>query len=542
MINLTLFAIHNYCSKCSENFIKAPFFSYFYPEQCLIALNMHLKSSILFLTMFFHFLFSPFLSKAKTFQDNPLIKAIQLFDKEKFSEAEPLFKKILDQRPDDFMVNYFYGACRTENGHYSEQDLSYLIKASKEVTPLNIDYYFAVQYHAKNQWEKAMVYYKLYKDIASVNEEEKVNLVQKMEQCASRINPFVETESPQTNVKSEDQVVTTTETPLQQTDPSLNQDENLPVSQSVEIDTVKALLNEKIESLTEIREFALNSDTTIQDVIEPDTLASQQPAVNQVIEKIQLIPKDELIEFYISNEITYFKLSNFRTSDGKMYFNEGTARQTELDLVINATEVFRSKYSTSKSWAEKDSIGQQILELESKTYELKKMITQLFSQAKNAESGFWQNASPVEKENFLKELNALAEEGIKKDINTKAIADSQELIVPPVLIDNEKVEKPSTKTKTSDITYKIQIGAYSRGIPNNLKSVFNKISMIRKVENYTDDKGVVVYVTGNLTSYDDAVLMQNQIRQEGIKDPIIAAYLNGKRITLEQAKETEKQK
>jgi hypothetical protein len=36
--------------------------------------------------------------------------------------------------------------------------------------------------------------------------------------------------------------------------------------------------------------------------------------------------------------------------------------------------------------------------------------------------------------------------------------------------------------------------------------------------------------------------MQNQIRQEGIKDPIIAVYLNGKRITLEQAKELEKEK
>lgn len=503
---------------------------------------MHIKSSILFLTILFQFLFVPFLLKAKTFQENPLIKAIQLFDKEKFSEAEPLFKKILDQRPDDFMVNYFYGACRTENGHYSEQDLSYLIKASKEVTPLNIDYYFAVQYHAKNRWEKAMVYYNLYKDIASVNEEEKVNLDQKMEQCASQINPFVETEITQTVSKSEDTVVITTEKPVQQTDPTLNKIENLPDSQSVEIDTVKAPLSEKIESLAEIKEFALNSDTAIQDVTEPDTLAVQQPAANQVIEKIQLIPKDERIEFNINDEITYLKLSNFRTGDGKMYFNEGTARQTELDLVINATEVFRSKYSTSKSRAEKDSIGQQILELESKTYELKKMITQLFSQAKNAEIGFWQDASPVEKENFLNELNALAEEDSKKDINTATVADSHELIVPPVLIDNEKVEKPSTKTKTSEIIYKIQIGAYSRGIPNNLKSVFNKISIIRKVENYTDEKGVVVYVTGNLTSYEDAVLMQNQIRQEGIKDPIIAAYLNGKRITLKQAKETEKQK
>ncbi len=75
-----------------------------------------------------------------------------------------------------------------------------------------------------------------------------------------------------------------------------------------------------------------------------------------------------------------------------------------------------------------------------------------------------------------------------------------------------------------------------------MKSVFSKISVIRKVENYTDEKGVVVYTTGNLISYEDAVIMQKQVQQEGIKDAIIAAYLNGKRITLEQAKEIEKEK
>jgi hypothetical protein len=75
-----------------------------------------------------------------------------------------------------------------------------------------------------------------------------------------------------------------------------------------------------------------------------------------------------------------------------------------------------------------------------------------------------------------------------------------------------------------------------------MKATFKNIAMLRKVENYIDDKGVVVYTTGNLTTYDDALVMLNQIKQEGVKDAIIAAYQNGKRITLEQAKETEKQK
>ena len=53
------------------------------------------------------------------------------------------------------------------------------------------------------------------------------------------------------------------------------------------------------------------------------------------------------------------------------------------------------------------------------------------------------------------------------------------------------------------------------------------------------DKGVVVYTTGNLSTYEDAVKMQNQVRQEGVEDAFVVPYFNGKRITLKEAKEIE---
>jgi hypothetical protein len=67
--------------------------------------NMQLKSTSVFLTILFNLLFVPLLLNAEAFQENPLTKAIQLFDKEKYADAEILFKKLLDERPDDFMVN-----------------------------------------------------------------------------------------------------------------------------------------------------------------------------------------------------------------------------------------------------------------------------------------------------------------------------------------------------------------------------------------------------------------------------------------------------
>ena len=466
---------------------------------------MQHKSLISLITIFFFLFFVPNLAYANTFQENPLTKAILLFDKGNYLEAEPLFRNLLDERPDDFMVNYFYGACRTENGHYSDEDLNYLLKASKEVTPLNIDYYFGVQYHAKNQWEKALAFYKLYQTVASANEQEKVKLSLKMEQCSNKINPF-------TKLEMVDSAFTeTTENLIEEIKEQQIQEEN--------------------DSTFLIKETEQNT--------EPEQLVEE----TATIESIQPKPAEEVIKFNINREITYIYVSNFKTSEGEIYYREGNLKQKELEEIVKKTEELREKYKTSKLRTEKDSIGQQILALESQTYELNSVVNQLFLQAKSIENEYWQNATTVETENFINELNTASREiENNKTFRSEAFSESPELIIPPVLMDNNEAERSTLKPKPSGIIYKIQLGAYSRGIPNNMKSVFSKISVIRKVENYTDDKGVVVYTTGNLTSYDDAVLMQNQIRREGIKDPIIAAYLNGKRITLEQAKEIEKEK
>ena len=247
---------------------------------------MHHKSIISFQTILFVFLFFPKWTNAAPFQENPLTKAILLFDKGNFKEAEPLFRKILDERPDDFMVNYFYGACRTENGHYSEQDLSYLLKASKEVTPLDIDYYFGIQYHAKNQWEKALGHYKLFQAVTSVNDQEKVNLSLKMEQCSNKINPFTASESDEPKTE---------------------------LVEVAELSVISAENIDEVEDTVPVAESVL-VETTISEPIEKD---------------ISEIVADETINFNINDEITYIYVSHFKTAEGEIYFKEGSSKQKE---------------------------------------------------------------------------------------------------------------------------------------------------------------------------------------------------------------------
>jgi len=292
-----------------------------------------------------------------------------------------------------------------------------------------------------------------------------------------------------------------------------------------------------VENLEQSLDSQLSSKAVVVDSVHNviDSLQVQKPTEETEMEVD--IPEEEQINFNINSEITYITVSNFRTEEGKNYFLEGELKETELEKVILRTDILRNKYKNSQSQAEKDSIGQQLLDLESLSYDLNKDVREMYMQSKLDENAYWQNAGSNEKDEFIRNLNAKTKQLNSIVYPPEVVVDNQELIIPPILMNNEEIKSSPVIENPSGVSYKIQLGAYSRGIPNSLKPVFSKISILRKVENYTDENGVVVYTTGNLTNYDDAVVMQKQIRQEGIKDPIIAAYLNGKRITLEQAKE-----
>ncbi len=493
-----------------------------------------LKISVLTITVVF--LFSPFFASGLNEQENPLTKAIQLFDKRKFIEAEQAFKKLLDEKPSDFMVNYFYGACRTENGHYSEQDLQYLVKASKEVYPIDIDYYFGVQYHAKSDWAKALSYYNNYKKVTTPEEQNRVNLSQKIEQCNNRINPFVA----EAEIIKSDTVLTEVEYI-----DSTNNEARIVTVATVQGNTLAD--NPAIDTATVISEAVAAVDslnyTPADDSLQTEAVSEEKPEELSVPEKAPVnIPVQEpVINFNINSEITYLFVSNFKTTEGSQSYKDGVTQQAELDKLNLRTEILRDQYSKSKTRAEKDSLGQLIVQLENDGYSLNSQIRKLFLQAKTSENNYWQNAPESEKDKFIAEINQTAE-AIAKENSKEKVTPVTNILLSPLLVEDAPLQKPAQEPKNTGIVYKIQLGAYSKGIPNSMKPVFKKITMIRKVETYTDEKGVVVYTTGNLSRLEDAQVMLTQVKQEGVKDAIIAAYLNGKRITLEKAKETEKQK
>ncbi len=473
---------------------------------------MSLKTFVSYLTLFWTILFVPIWANSQVSVENQLTKAIQTFDKGNYTEAEPMFRSLLKERPDDFMINYFYGACRTENGHYSANELNYLKKASQEVSPLDIDYYLGVQYQAQENWEQALKHYNKYGKIANPKELERVSLTEKIQQCYDKINPFP-VEELEEDVTTP--IVTTGEESLIVSGELIDSQNSLEIlGDSLQQNQV--YVNESIDSL----------------VVEKETSAP-----------VEILPttEEEHISFNINSEITYHFQSQFKTKEGKELFVSARDKQNDLDQIMQELDFLRDKYAQTYNRNQKDSIGQKILEYENNSYDLKNEINNMQIRSKSLENEYWQNASDQEINDFILNSKKITEAKITHNkVEITVQNDSSEATIPEILVEN--MDSPGTTQNpgnTSELIYKIQIGAYSRGIPSYKKSLFNKISLIRKVDNYTDEKGVVVYTTGNLTNFEDALVLQKQVRQEGVEDAFIVPYLNGKRITLEQAKEIE---
>ncbi|HPB06119.1 MAG TPA: hypothetical protein PKX60_07760, partial [Prolixibacteraceae bacterium] len=91
------------------------------------------------------------------------------------------------------------------------------------------------------------------------------------------------------------------------------------------------------------------------------------------------------------------------------------------------------------------------------------------------------------------------------------------------------------ESTANQVVFKIQIGKYNTQLPESTKKLFKKISVLRKIDQYTDENNYIVYTIGELTNIKDAVKLQNQIRQESVKDAFVIAIKDGKRIPLNEA-------
>ncbi|MDP3433644.1 MAG: hypothetical protein Q8T04_11850 [Bacteroidota bacterium] len=239
------------------------------------------------------------------------------------------------------------------------------------------------------------------------------------------------------------------------------------------------------------------------------------------------------INFRINSSVSYLNFDHFRKNEAKKLFYQALVKENELHRLSIETDSLRKAYADAASW-QREEIAKLILSAEEKSTNLSQDIPALYEKARETEDQYWQSATAVEMDAFQEKIQLYKDSILQISEIKKA---QRATISDTIVFYQTAPQKIENKTEvTGGVFYKIQIGAYKGKIPDSANKLIKKLSLIRNVENYVDDNGVKIFTTGNLRIYNEAVTMQNQVKQEGIKNAIIAAYHNGKRITVNEAR------
>lgn len=244
------------------------------------------------------------------------------------------------------------------------------------------------------------------------------------------------------------------------------------------------------------------------------------------------------IDFQINSSIRYGSFDHFVSNEAKKTFFHALLKDQELQQLATLTDSLRKTYSKATS-EQKQAIATEILESEEKSIALNQEIPLMYQTARELEDQYWKTASPVAIMKFQEKISHYMDSieqisGIKTELETPVSTEVPDTLTlfksMPSIVENPAV------AADAGIIYKIQIGAYKGKIPESANKQIKKISILRKVENHVDEKGVKVYTTGSLRLYPEAATMLGQVKQEGIKNAVIAAYQNGKTISVNEAR------
>lgn len=509
-------------------------------------------------------------------------KAITWFNSGQFERALPVFVKLVYDFPYDYTVKYYAGVCLVETGDFGKETEKNLLLASGSDVPARVWYYLGRMYHAGGNWNSAQRYYNRFKNNADSTEVRELRVNELIQFCYSNINPFIANE-PGGNAlppKSEKENVITYQQNIQPNAGIIesgkktvtpDKDRTIPGSPAVKsenVTTVAPAGKVPLESGKPETILNIGKENTERDVPKKDSVIVKREnpkadvsekektgekitadsthlttPVPQVISvKLKSEPL-EFINFQINERITYLIEGMFQEGDALKEYQTGKWKSQQLDSLIMDLDRLRNQYHIAMDPVKRDSLAKKIQQTEYSDLILKNEIQGHFVKAAEIENQWWKDAEFSVYKTFsqvsdsLKKLQAMPSHPVKEKESPDAVSIKRDTVsvVNPIQAEtkHETDKVPAAKpVNAAEIVYKIQLGICDKTISPQRKKLLDKISKIRPVESYVNPNGSTVCTTGNLRNFDDAVILQNQIRQEGIKDAFVIALKNGKRISL----------
>lgn len=128
----------------------------------------------------------------------------------------------------------------------------------------------------------------------------------------------------------------------------------------------------------------------------------------------------------------------------------------------------------------------------------------------------------------VEEYDAGPENEVRPRITEEQVEVFDEHLIQPV----KDTVIPKQQVVEQNITFKIQIANSSKKIPLN-SSTFEGLKQVEEME---EDK-TYKYLLGNYKTMEEAFAEQRRLRKENFKDAFTVAFLNGKKISIKEAKD-----
>lgn len=467
------------------------------------------------------------------FQAEERNKAIELFHNGKFSEALPIFKKLSESYPSDYLLKYFTGACLIETGVYTkESEMNLLLSGTRDV-PSKVFYYLARYYHAKDDWDSALRFYNRFKNNSQPGQVTELRIDELSQLAYDHVNPFTEAgfKIPEKKEPIRTEVIFDIPQPVVIEPPA-----NISIPIEAVVNPEGETETSEIEQIITVPEQAEPSEIPIEEpvtdttsgipAIEPQTVVNTPPPT---------VAKIHFIRFQVNSQVTYLTENLFQVSEARNAWKTGTEKEIELNGFLEKLTDLRNQYQHIGNPDQRDELAHRIIDLERQTLVLRAETDKLFQRARQLEQQWWADADYTTYERFSQVSDSLLR--LEEALRVASLP-------PPPVIDDSLIpddldisEEEANETPDQDeLSYKVQLGSFTRAVPTRTQTLFDKIGKIRPIETFVNEEGATVYTTGNMKTYADGLALQNQVRVEGVKDAFVIAIKDGKRIPLPEAK------
>lgn len=146
-------------------------------------------------------------------------------------------------------------------------------------------------------------------------------------------------------------------------------------------------------------------------------------------------------------------------------------------------------------------------------------------------------AVPEVKQKFPNAFVVAYKDGVKADLSEAIKATDQnykpQKMESPIV---ENVKPAVLESRTNDVLFKVQVGAYSGDVPEDVKVKLEKFS--KYIIDYSKDyRGYTICTVGSFDSYSKVSKLKMELREAGLVDAFTVAFSGNDKITIQQALE-----